>query len=298
MNKYLFSGKLVLKTGLHIGGGHTGFSISDSPVIRTPDDKPFIPGSSFKGAFRSTVEKLAATIGLKSCLLEDGNLCVTPQKGKLGKAYRLLRGFEGQIIRPDNTEAVEALEVLERPDIVGERLTEEDLWSMLVNHLCDTCNLFGSPYTASKINFSDLYTGDDTEGLIQVRDGVAIDRDSERAADSFLYNYEVVAPSLAFDLEIWLEDPSAIDLGLTCLGLSEFLSGFGYLGGKRSRGLGQCELQALKIYELDLSGENNAERLLTYLRGRTPEEKMESVEQPESFVNQKIEILIAEGNHA
>jgi len=55
--RYLFLGVLTLKTGLHVGSGWAAGSPSNSPVIRTPDGKPFIPGSSFKGAFRSNVEK-------------------------------------------------------------------------------------------------------------------------------------------------------------------------------------------------------------------------------------------------
>src|SRR6266567_2785993 len=57
-NRYHFKGRLVMQTALHIGGGKVTLSSSDSPVVLTPDQKPFIPGSSFKGALRSTVEKI------------------------------------------------------------------------------------------------------------------------------------------------------------------------------------------------------------------------------------------------
>src|SRR6266436_7528024 len=74
-NRYLFQGRLVMQTALHIGGGKVTLSHSDSPVILTPEEIPFIPGSSFKGALRSTVEKLVpdlpATAGLSSCGLID-----------------------------------------------------------------------------------------------------------------------------------------------------------------------------------------------------------------------------------
>src|SRR5207253_2814810 len=60
--RYLFTGRLVLDTGLHVGGGSIGLSPSDSPIVRTPTGAPYIPGSGFKGAFRSTVEKLAGSI--------------------------------------------------------------------------------------------------------------------------------------------------------------------------------------------------------------------------------------------
>ena len=49
-NRYVFRGTLEMETALHIGGGRVTLSISDSPVVLTPDQKPFIPGSSFKGA--------------------------------------------------------------------------------------------------------------------------------------------------------------------------------------------------------------------------------------------------------
>src|SRR5260370_20958107 len=57
-NRYQFQGRLVMQTALHIGGGKVTLSSSDSPVVLTPEEIPFIPGSSFKGALRSTVEKL------------------------------------------------------------------------------------------------------------------------------------------------------------------------------------------------------------------------------------------------
>ena len=48
-NRYIFTGQLVMQTALHIGGGRVKLKESDSPVVLTPDQKPFIPGSSFKG---------------------------------------------------------------------------------------------------------------------------------------------------------------------------------------------------------------------------------------------------------
>src|SRR5579885_3857404 len=69
-NRYVFRGKIVMQTALHIGGGKVTLSNSDSPVVLMPDQKPFIPGSSFKGALRSTVEKIASGLpGLKTCAL-------------------------------------------------------------------------------------------------------------------------------------------------------------------------------------------------------------------------------------
>src|SRR5947207_13795144 len=69
-NRYVFGGLLVMQTAFHIGGGRVTTSNSDSPVVLTPDQKPFIPGSSFKGSLRSTVEKLAPGLpGFSTCAL-------------------------------------------------------------------------------------------------------------------------------------------------------------------------------------------------------------------------------------
>ncbi len=52
-------GRIVLKTGLHIGSGNMEMHIggTDSPVIKHPHTlEPYIPGSSLKGKVRSLLE--------------------------------------------------------------------------------------------------------------------------------------------------------------------------------------------------------------------------------------------------
>jgi CRISPR-associated RAMP protein (TIGR02581 family) len=296
--RYIFTGMLVLKTGLHVGSGWTVGSPSDDPVIRTPDGRPFIPGSSFKGAFRSTVEKMAPVAGLTTCLLDhsDPNVeCLSPQKSRRGEAFRALREYEGRKL-PTNESTRSALQTLGHPDWAGRKLSGDDLMLLLDEHLCDTCKLFGSPYAASRISFSDLMpNGADADKMIQVRDGVAIDRDSEKAVDKLKYDYEVVAPAQTFKVELLLEDPTETDLALVCMGLSEFVSGLGYVGGNRSRGLGNCRIGDLQIYELDLTVEDVAERaqrLKKYLLGKTTEEKMEQESDPQDFLEREITGLL------
>ena len=53
------SGKIVVKTGLHIGAGNEKVEIGgmDNPIIRNPlTNEPYIPGSSIKGKMRSLME--------------------------------------------------------------------------------------------------------------------------------------------------------------------------------------------------------------------------------------------------
>lgn len=262
--KYVFTGTLELKTALHIGGGKVNVSNTDSPVVRTPDGKPFIPGSSFKGVLRSTVEKLAVSIPrLKSCQLTEGvSDCPSVDK--------------------------------EFPDWKREK-SEVALINKLDQTLCHTCKLFGSPYSASKIIIQDLPIKEWVE-VTQIRDGVVIDRDSERAKDQLKYDFEVVPPSSTFEVNICLENPTDEDLGLACLGLNEFISEMAYIGGIKSRGLGHCKInkEDFTIYELDLASNDKgkSDRLKKYLLNSTLEKKMDRHPNPLQFLQDNINKLI------
>ena len=53
------SGKILLLSGLHIGGSDAGVKIGgiDTPVIKNPlSGLPYIPGSSLKGKMRFLLE--------------------------------------------------------------------------------------------------------------------------------------------------------------------------------------------------------------------------------------------------
>ena len=264
--KYVVTGTLALKSALHIGGGKVNVSNTDSPVVRTPEGKPFIPGSSFKGVLRSTVEKLVVSIpGLKSCQLTEG----------VSDCPSVDNGF---------------------PDWKRDR-SETELIKKLEQKLCHTCKLFGSPYSASKIMIHDLTIKEWAE-VTQIRDGVVIDRDSERAKDQLKYDFEVVPPSSTFELKICLENPTDEDLGLACLGLNEFVSEMAYIGGIKSRGLGNCKIRTddFAIYELDLVSndkkESKEQRLKKYLLHTKLEEKMDKHPNPLQFLQDNINTLI------
>lgn len=59
------TGKIILKTGLHIGAGDTEMHIggTDNPVVKHPHtSEPYIPGSSIKGKVRSLIELTSALV--------------------------------------------------------------------------------------------------------------------------------------------------------------------------------------------------------------------------------------------
>ena len=58
--KILITGELLVKTGMHIGGGteYAPIGSVDSPFIRDPlTQKPIIPGSSLKGKIRTLLAR-------------------------------------------------------------------------------------------------------------------------------------------------------------------------------------------------------------------------------------------------
>jgi CRISPR-associated RAMP protein (TIGR02581 family) len=286
-NRYLFTGQFEMETALHIGGGNPLLGNSDSPVVLTPEQKPFIPGSSFKGSLRSTVEKivpgLPEAIHFSSCALEEltdeqaewqepqegappewpAGVCPTAWQGGLSRLRRRYPAQEQKFVREAYA------------------------------NLCDTCLLFGSPFAAARLNVSDLYTPSWNSG-IERRDGVAIDRDSEKARDRLKYDFEVVPASTSFDLKIVLENATERDLQLLCVGLSEFVHGFGTIGGKRSRGLGMGKLKGLQVAVLELGSEDvTPEQRGQRLRDYLIEGKLEQVT-GEDFLRKYIERLFAE----
>src|SRR5689334_19752419 len=65
-NRVKLSGKLTALTALRIGAGRaTGVKGTDLPVVRDAIGLPYIPGSSFKGSLRSSVESLVRSVSQK-----------------------------------------------------------------------------------------------------------------------------------------------------------------------------------------------------------------------------------------
>lgn len=274
-NRYVFTGKLVMLTAFHIGSGvgRLTSSSSDSPVVLTAEETPFIPGSSFKGALRSTIEKLVPS--LPGDWFSCGLIQLSDKQAEAMKE-------QGERICPTAWSGDMAREKREHPRD-AERIRDKAL-----DRLCATCKLFGSPLAASRVDINDLYMPlEDWQGVIQVRDGVAIDRDSEKAKDRLKYDFEVVSPGTAFDLKIILENATPQDVQLLCVGLSEFVHGSGTIGGKRSRGLGACMLDrlhvsALELSDIDITTRNR--RLRDYLL----EQKYSREVDGSTFLNEKI----------
>ncbi len=94
------TGKITLKSGLHIGAGDMEMKIggTDNPVIKHPHTlEPFIPGSSLKGKVRSLLEMRSGLMDIsKGRPLSPSDLkeCTDEQK-KEGKKILRLFGSSG-----------------------------------------------------------------------------------------------------------------------------------------------------------------------------------------------------------
>lgn len=269
--RYLFTGTLVLDTALHIGGGRESSTVTDSPILRDSVGRPLIPGSSFKGAFRAGVERLLPNLAgnqFSTCQLAQGFPdCLSTNRERSQDYNRVseaaARGVamgigDNETARADR----DTLKRLRREHWIGEGLNESHLLELLADYLCDTCKTFGSVHLAAVTKFHDLLVKEPWAETTQIRDGVGIDRDSERAIDQIKFDYEVVPAQTEFDFRLTLESPSDRDLGFVAIGLQEFINGMIPLGGIRSRGLGQCRLHEVKMVVVDFT---NPQTLRDYL---------------------------------
>ena len=214
--------------------------MSDLGVVIDPKGQPVLPGSSLKGKLRSTCETLSHALGLSTCMLNhdaSGVKCTSDVK-----YYHDIRDAYEQALQTG----------------VQERLQ----W--IKEHTCDVCKLFGSPMQASRLWISD---GMLTEwaSVVQVRDGVVIDRDSQTAVNGLKYDYEVVPPSSQFELCIDLENPTDQDMALLGVALFEWHAGSS-IGGFTSRGLGRFHIENIRLAGVDLTDTNQRVKFLTATR--------------------------------
>jgi CRISPR-associated RAMP protein (TIGR02581 family) len=238
-NRLEITGTLTTVTALRISAGRSTEPIgTDLPVIKDALGRPLIPGSSFKGALRSRLESF-----LRGVLGDDRKLVANPAiEEEWSISKHEIKDFKEQFKNND----------LELTNVI---LANTDLVS----------RLFGSPWIASKFQVRDLTVLPDTWfGQYQERDGVAIDRDTETAADGKLYDFQVVPAGTPFEFRAVVENAEDWELGLLMIGLHQFETEQIPLGGGRSRGLGVVRLDIDQLRWFDV--EDDPVRLIDYLK--------------------------------
>ncbi|WP_089094029.1 type III CRISPR-associated RAMP protein Csx7 [Nodularia sp. NIES-3585] len=265
-NRLEITGKLNTITALRISAGRSTEPFgTDLPVIKDALGQPLIPGSSFKGALRSRIESFLRGI--------DSNFAANPTiEAESSIPSKAIKDERGNIIKKGlDTIKQEIEDEIEdelkddKENILNydKRLTEEILKILEKKDLAS--HLFGSPWIASKFQVRDLTVVPDTWfGQYQERDGVAIDRDTETAADGKFYDFQVVPAGTRFEFRAVVENAKPWELGLLMMGLHQFETEQITLGGGRSRGLGVVKLDIEKMSWVDV--ENSPQFLLQYLQ--------------------------------
>ncbi|GIW92210.1 MAG: CRISPR-associated RAMP protein [Pirellulaceae bacterium] len=262
--KVLVTFDVIFDTAWRIGSGKEGETLSDLGVVLDPLGQPVLPGSSLKGRLRSTCECLAHALNMTACMLNQqatGVNCTSDVK-----YYHHVR----ESYRRSTEQGIQArLQWIER-------------------HTCDVCMLFGSPVMASRIQISDGVLQDWAE-VVQIRDGVVIDRDSQTAVDGLKYDYEVVPPGSRFAVTIDLDNPSNKDLALFGAALFEWAGG-NVLGGFKSRGLGRFHLDNISVRGVDLSDPQQKIRFLTHTE---PKDRLSDLGNWEEYFSQRIHEVLS-----
>lgn len=161
--KIIYTGTIVLKTGLHIGGTNTALNIGgpDKFVVRNPITQlPYIPGSSLKGKMRSLIE-LAYGETNNGSVTKDPNT----KAGKLfGLSSDIENGHPSRIIVRDGE--LKNPEELSNTDL----LYTESKTEVTINRITAKANprTFERVPAGAKFNLEmvlNVFDGDDEEEL-------------------------------------------------------------------------------------------------------------------------------------
>lgn len=183
-NRYVVRGIIVAETPIHIGAGNESMNPvePDNSVIKDKDGKPYIPGSSLKGALRSWLESFLRGGGNE---ITGGNApCLCVNEPCLGD-------------NPENKEWLKEIKKKYKNNKDADRLVAEEIY----RKLCPVCKVFGSQHFASKVTINDSKLKSE-RAYIEKRDGVAIDRDTGTSAKNKKYDFEQVAAGTEFDFHM------------------------------------------------------------------------------------------------
>lgn len=228
-SKVKIEGIIELTSGLHIGVGRSLEPVgTNSPVLKDFTGAPYIPGSSFKGPFRAAVEAVVRGAGFPQDKLWCCNVLGNDEEKCIYRKEDIYHAKTGKTKKAD------------------ESGVEEFLWK----NSCDICRLFGSPFIASRLKVPDMRIKSESgwkETMFEIRDGVAIDRDSETKKSGALYDFEVVPPGTQFEFKMIVDNPEnwELDLLLNCLDM--FNKRYVSLGGIKSRGLGTIKITLISL---------------------------------------------------
>lgn len=225
-NRYHIHAELTARTAFRIGRGKEfTAALTDLPQLMASDDqggrRVLVPGSSWKGLLRSNAERLLRALGPQGACDPFHDPCLKP-------------------LREEDKKQVEKLRAREQIERARVRLRDD---------ICLACATFGAPGLASHVKTADCVL----DASLQVRDGVAMDRDLGRASDRLKYDFEVVEAGATLAMEIHLENATDWQVGLLLAMIDDLDTGFARVGGFGSRGLGWLGVRALTVTRQSLA---------------------------------------------
>lgn len=177
--------------------------------VQDANKKPFIPGSSIKGVWRSWCEKMARTIS------DDMPLACDPFNDNDQNNQSCSRRLE-------NLKTARKLETT----------------AYIYAESCPICKLFGNTSLASRIKISDAYPLDAVN--TKVRDGIGIDRFTGGTSHGAKFQYEYIIGN-TFKADIQIRNFELWQLGLLGYLFKDFNEELVPIGFGKTRGLGKVK---------------------------------------------------------
>lgn len=209
---------------LLIKSGSASVSGADMEFVKTyrfdGKEEPFIPGSSIKGMIRSYSEKICRS-------LKDNPVPVClpyldPKNAKNEERHQSSCGLRIEKFKKEKKK---------------DTLPSSDLYRIS----CPACRLFGSNIFIGRFATSDAYITETFRNtkrpVLEIRDGVAIDRLTGGTAPGAKYNLEVLTLG-EFSTTLEIRNFERWQLGLIGLVLRDMEQGLIRIGFGKSRGLG------------------------------------------------------------
>jgi len=232
----IIEGELVSEGPLRIGVGREPplESIVDLAVIRIRHQgeiKPYIPGSSLKGVFRTNAGLLLSTKNPKVSPCEGLSRSTCPDTKNItinGEQMRLGSYIERMLREGTSEKAMEGF----------------------FKEACLLCKVFGAPHYAGRVSFLDSYPL--KPYTLGTRTGISIDRKTGAVYRHALYTVEYIEPGAAFSFKIHAKNLPNYILGLLALTIRRINEGEAKIGGFKSRGFGKVRIEKLKIMNRDV----------------------------------------------
>ena len=234
-NRVIIDAHLIAITPIFVGARTDSFKPGtiNGSCVKNVYGRPYIPGSSLKGSLRA----------LLSAVKDE------PIKSKADEKF-------GK--KEDRTKEVCEAKA-DDPKKYKDKSDDEILAELIVTDSTIVERLFGSKVMAGKVKVADAMPIDDNFST-EIRNGVAIDRDTRTAIDGALFDTEAVPSGTSFRFIASAENLTSDEAKLFGELMEYFANGNLTIGGRSRAGLGNVELRNVyvKVYRA-ISGSFPAE---------------------------------------